>query len=751
MIVSEENHTLQLFFHKIFSTMTKRTSLIFLISLLLLPSFASIHAEKPAITEPRIPAPSGTLVETYCGKQIADPYRPLENLQDPVVRKWIKQESDLAKSVLQSIPGRKELIGKMLDFDNRKTSKVYELSITDNDRYFYLKRTPKDETGKLYTREGYKGSETLLFDSRTFSGDRNIQYVISKISPNDDGSKVAFTVAPNGSENEVLLIMNVAAKTLYPEKIDRCWFAEPSWLPDGSGFLYNRLQSGTMHDINREKDSKVFFHKVGTDPSGDREIFSRATGPELNIRPEDIPAVIYDKESKTLFAFASNVDNRINAWYAPTGQLFEKKISWTRLFKPSDEIHDFAVTDTDIYCLSSKNAPRFKLLKTPLQHPDPQHAEVVVPENPEAILTGFGLSSEGIYFSTSINGVKADVYRKGFDGRPAMKLELPFAAGTVGLSTKGFKYPEAWAIMGGWSNDYRRFRYELKTGKFLNETLSSPARYPEYENLTVEELMVPSHDGVQVPLSLIYRKNTKKNGKNPVLLYGYGAYGNSMTPFFSPSLLLWTHNGGILAVPHVRGGGELGDSWHRAGMKTTKQNTWKDLIACTEYIISEGFTTPEHIAINGASAGGILIGMAMTERPDLFAAAMPQVGVLNPLRGEESPNGPVNVPEFGTVKDPVECRALIDMDPYLHLKKGIRYPAALITAGMNDPRVIAWQPAKFAARLQAVSSSEKPVLFFTDYEAGHGVGDTKTKQFESLADILSFGLWQTGHPDFQAD
>jgi prolyl oligopeptidase len=232
-------------------------------------------------------------------------------------------------------------------------------------------------------------------------------------------------------------------------------------------------------------------------------------------------------------------------------------------------------------------------------------------------------------------------------------------------------------------------------------------------------------------------------------MFGYGAYGISMTPYFSPISLLPVYEGGIYAVAHVRGGGELGDNWYRAGFKTTKPNTWKDLIACAEYLVNEKYTSPKKIAINSASAGGILIGRAMTERPDLFAAAIPEVGCMNAIRMEESPNGPVNIPEFGTVKDSVEFMALMEMDAYYHLKKGVKYPATLVTAGMNDPRVIAWDPAKFAARLQATNSSDKPILFLADYAAGHGIGDTKTKSFQSLADVFSFALWQTGHPKFQ--
>ena len=702
----------------------------------------------PAIDKP-FNAPSQIVEETWCGQTIADPYRYMENLNDPFVRQWFKLQAEYAKSVIEKIPGRQKLIEKMQDFDNRKSSKAYNLVITDNDRYFYLKRTPADEIGKLYFRNGYKGDESLLFDPSDLSKNGQGKFVVSNISPTDDGSKIAISIAADGSEDDIVLIMNVKTGEFYSEQIDRCRFASPSWLPDGSAFLYNRLQKSEKHAIDIQKNSKVYLHRVGTSPSTDREIFSGALNPELKIRPEDIPFVHYDKHSNHLYAFVQNVDRRLTVYYAPVSELRAAKINWKPLLKPEDNVHDFAVTEKDLYLYTPEKAPNFKLLKTQLLEPDIRNAETVIPENRDAVLTSFNLTSKGIYYTVSKNGVEVELFRKEFDRKNSKKLKLPFTAGTLHLSTKGFRFPEAWVVISGWSSDYKRYRYDDVSNSFVYEMLSSQAEYPEYDDLVVKEVMVRSHDGVKVPLSLIYRKKMKKDGTNPVLFYGYGAYGKSLRPFFSPSFLLWTYNGGILAVTHVRGGGELGDAWHRAGMKTTKPNTWKDLISSAEYVIEKKYTSPSRIAINSASAGGILVGKAMTERPDLFAAVIPQVGAMNPLRGEETPNGPVNAPEFGTVKDSVECRALIAMDPYLSIQDGGQYPAALVTAGINDPRVIAWQPAKFAARLQAASTSGKPVLFYTDFQSGHGIGDTKTKRFETLADVLSFAFWQTEHPDFQ--
>ncbi|ANT64537.1 prolyl oligopeptidase family serine peptidase [Prosthecochloris sp. CIB 2401] len=687
--------------------------------------------------------PATPVTETLCDTTITDPYRALEKLSDPDVDRWMRSEAARAREVLDGLPRREELLTKMREFDSRRKEQVYNLVISESNRYFYLKRQPGEEVGQLFWRDGFEGAETLLFDPREYAKESGADYVVSRVSPAHDGSKAAVAISADGSENSVLLVLDVETGKAFPEKIDRCRFASPSWLADNETFLYNRMRQGNLLDPKVQMDSRVLLHRVGTEPSEDRLVFSRSTHPDLQIRPEDIPGIAYDKDSGYLFGFVRNVDRRLQVYYAPAAELDNERISWTPLLEPEDNVHDFAVTDSELYLYTPEGAPNFRILQTSLFEPDLDHAVTVVDEDPDAVLTGFGVTSEGMYYTRSRNGVAAELYHAQLDGSDAKRLELPFPAGMIRLQDRGFRHPELWAVIGGWANDYRRYRYDAEKGEFVLETLSSPADYPEYENLVIRELMVRSHDGTKVPLSLIYREGLERDGRNPLLFYGYGAYGRSMSPFFNPSMLLWTHYGGILAVAHVRGGGELGDQWHLDGMKTTKENTWKDLISLAEWVTKKGYSSPEHIAATSASAGGILIGRAMTERPDLFAAMITQVGAMNPLRGEETPNGPVNVPEFGTVKDSLECRALIDMDPYLNLRKGVPYPATLVTAGINDPRVIAWQPAKFAARLQASTSSENPVLFQVDYQAGHGIGNTRTRQFESLADLLTFALWQT--------
>jgi prolyl oligopeptidase len=725
--------------------------------LLLLKGESALNAQPPK-------APSKPVTETFFSKQITDPYRNLENLRDSGVQQWMKGQSDYARAVLNSIPGRQRLLTLMKELDKRKSSRVTNLVITNNDIYFYLKTIPGDQTGKLYTRNGLEGEETLLFDPTKYGKDTTQKFTIAVfpfngLSPSADGSLVAFEIASNGGKNSALMIVNVSQKTLYPERIDRCLLNYVSWLDDNS-FFYNRLQSDDIFSKERQKNSKVYLHKLGTDPATDKEFFSAAKYPGLEIKPEEIPMVMYDKDSRYIFAFPITSENKLTVFFAPVSELNNSSIGWKKLFKTEDEVNWFNVTDKDLYVYTSKNAPNYKILKTSLQTPDLAHAEVVVPEDPEAIITSFTLTNEGLYYAVTKNGVEASLYHLPYRATKAIKLKLPISAGNISLTTKtkasfdasiaGFKSQSIWINIDGWTSDSKRYRYLPDKDEFEPESIGTPTAYPEFANLAVEEVMVASYDGVNVPLSLIYKKGIRKDGSTPVMIFGYGAYGTSISPVFSLLLLPWTTTGGVMAIAHVRGGGELGENWHKGGFKTTKSNTWKDLISCAEYLIREKYTSPEELAIAGGSAGGILIGRAMTERPDLFAVAIPYVGVLNPIRIEEFSNGPGNEAEFGSPKDSTECRALIEMDSYLHLKKGEKYPATLVTAGMNDPFVVAWQPAKFAALLQADNASNKPILFWTDYESGHGmIGMTRAKQLESFADFYSFALWQMGHPEFQ--
>lgn len=695
-------------------------------------------------------APGKEIEDTYFGINLNDPYRYMENLKDTNVINWMKEQSIYSQNVIHSITGRQQLLDKMEEFDNRRTEKIYNVSVTENDFYFYLKLASAEEIGKLYYRNGTNGPETLLLDPKNYKNDRQ-NYSINYLYPTNDGTKIALEISPNGSENAELLIIDVATKKIYPESINRVWFAEVSWLPGNKKFLYLPYHTKDVHNPNRFLNLAVFIHNLGEDFDHDKPIFSSAMYPNLKIDSEEIPVVIYDKNSDKLFLKLETVEQNKRIYIANGSELDSKEIHWMKLFDRKDKVQNFITTRDDIFAYTSKNAPNFKIIKTSIDKPDIKNAQIVIEEDSDGKIESFVITSEGLFYNLTKNGVSQELYYQPLDNNhTAIKINLPTIAGNMNISAKGIEFPDLWVVINGWTTNKIRYRYNTDSNEFIEEPLSLQAQYPEYDNLIVKELMITSHDGVKIPLSLIYDKNIKQNGENSIFLHGYGSYGTSINPFFNPIFLLPTTKGAILAIAHVRGGSELGDNWHKSGYKTTKPNTWKDMIACAEYLIEKKYTVADKIAINGRSAGGILVGRAMTERPDLFGAVIPEVGMMNPLRSENTPSGPANTHEFGTVKDSIECIALINMDSYHNIHDGVDYPATYITAGFNDSRVTVWSPAKFAARLMAANTSDNPVLLWVDFESGHGISDSKTKYFESQANIFSFALWQTAHPEFNA-
>lgn len=699
-------------------------------------------AEGPVKPEP---APVRPVQNTYWGTTLTDPYQYIENLEDTTVRNWMIANADYARALLDAIPGRQSLVDQMEEFDSRSSERVTNLTILDNDRYFYLKTTPEDETGKLFTRHGFAGAERLLFDPHTY-GEDTLDYVISSVSPTFEGDKVAFTVSPNGSENTTTLILSVDDGRFYPEQL-KLSAGGVSWLADGEHFLYTKINSEDVFDPTRFLNTQSHVHRVGTSQEEDRIFFSSEKYPALGAQPQEFPFAIYDPYDDVIYLALVNVDAYLTLFFAEGSDLTNDLIQWKPICSREDEVQNFYPRDREFYAYTAKGAPNFRVIRTSIDDPDFENARVFIPEPQDGVLEDFSFTRSACYYTIKYNGTQTRLYRRDAEG--VQEVELPVAAGTVSVSTKGHLFEDIWVSLTGWTLNGARYRYMPEDGTFVVEQLSKRAEYPEFDDLVVEELMVPSHDGVEVPLSLIYKKDLKMDGSAPVLIFGYGAYGITNDPGFSPNRMLWCLDGGIWAVAHVRGGGALGDAWRLAGYKTTKPNTWKDLIAVSEYLHSASYSSPERTAIMGGSAGGILVGRALTERPDLFRVAMPLVGAMNMVRMETTPNGPTNTPEFGTVKDSVEFFALLEMDSYHHIEDGVKYPATLVTAGINDPRVIAWQPGKFAARLQAANASDHPILFSVDYKAGHGIGNTKSKNWEDLADYMSFAFWQTGHPDYQ--
>jgi prolyl oligopeptidase len=685
--------------------------------------------------------------DIYFGKTYKDPYRWLENLKDKDVEAWFKAQAELTDSVLAKIPARDALANEWMELDKLKPA-TYSQITYENGRVFYKKTLGGENVGKLYFRDGWKGQEQLLFDPAEFKpagakpGD--VTTIVS-YTGSPDGRHVVLALSAAGAEFSELRTQEVDSKKLLPEAMYPS-YGPLAWTMDSKSFFYD---SGKVADIKSpeiELNRKTRLHTLGTDVASDTDFFSNESYRGLEIAPKEFPQAFIDESYPDyVIGNVGTVQNERRLFYAPTAQMKDGKMKWSVLALPSDNLVRGIVFYKDhVYAVTHTGAPKYKILRTSVAHPDWKSAETVVPEAKDSIQ--FILHSKSFLFIVYSNGVVSRLVKYAFDTGKSSEVTLP-ASGTIDIDCPDFRTDQCIVYTTSWTQPTTLYDYDAEKNTLTKSIFNSDVSYPGFENLVSEEVEVPGHDGTMIPLSIIHRKDLKRDGSASAILNGYGAYGISSTPAFSVRNSIALH-GVVIAVAHVRGGSEKGEAWYRAGYKTTKPNTWKDFISAAEYLIKNGYTSADKLAGTGTSAGGILISRAVTERPDLFAAAVCNVGVANAMRVEFSPNGPVNTPEFGTVQDSTEAQALYEMDGVQHVKPGVKYPAVLGVAGWNDPRVVPWQPGKFVAALQAASASGKPVLLKVNYDNGHFT-EEKIVTFRNFAGQTAFMLWQTGHKEFQ--
>jgi prolyl oligopeptidase len=559
------------------------------------------------------------------------------------------------------------------------------------------------------------------------------RYTISDFYPTDDGKLVAVEIAPGGSEEGVVRILDAATGKTLKDSIDRVWGASVSWDSTDTFFYYTRLQKlgPGMSKMDKELDEASYLHHLGAAADKDVPVLGRKFTPALNMIPTDsayvnaVPGSPY-----ALGLVAHGVRNEVTMAICSADALAKGAPVWTKIVDVDDDITDCAIMGHEIWLLSHKDASRFKILHMDLDHPDLAKADVAVPPS-DLVLKGLSAAKDALYVQAAQGGI-SHVLRLPYGQATAKALPLPFAGSVEGFSCSLLN-DGAYLRLAGWTEAPQWYAYDPTADKLTNTNLE-PLNPTDFSGITSVEVTAPGADGTPIPLSIIYKKDLKLDGSNPCLMEGYGAYGISIDPNFDATRLAMLEKGIVIAWAHVRGGGENGEDWHLAGQKLTKQNTISDFIACAEYLVKQGYTSPGKLALRGTSAGGITIGGALTQRPDLFALAIVNVGEVNALRSEAGPNGAVNTPEFGSVKDADGFKALSGMDAYQHVKDGTAYPTVLLITGANDPRVDPWQLFKMTARLQAATSSKNPVLLRVDTDAGHGIGSTKTQRDLITAD-----------------
>ena len=701
-----------------------------------------------AAAPPGLPAPPAAVirdvVQTLHGVEVHDPYRYMENLKDAEVQTWLRVQAEHARQTLERIPGRDEMEQRIAELSAASGDRVEEIVRMPGDRLYYLKRGRDEQQFKLVLRVGLQGAEQVLVDPQRETDRTGVPHAINYFVPSWDGAHVAYGLSEGGSEDASLIILNLRSGKPVGEPIARVPESLVSWLPDSQSLTYNQLKERKAGEPETETymDSRVMWLKLGDSEAQARPLFGPTVTRELGLGRLEVGGITFAPNSRWMVA--RTTDSTVpegSLFIALVNDLSLPSIPWKRVSRFEDKIVDIELKGTELFYRTYLNAPQYKVMKLDLRWPDLALAREVALPPKDGVIEGFVLTRNAVLASVR-EGTSIGVRRYALNDKVGTPLSMPFVGAASLHDDPAHAYEDALYTLSGWDRLPRVF--QLRGADSVDSGLRPTVSLPGIDNLEITDVQVRSHDGVLVPMTLLYKKGLKHDGNNPTLLDGYGAYGYSATAGFSPTQLAWIERGGVIALANVRGGGVYGKDWHLGGFKATKSNTWKDGIACAQYLIDQGWASARTLGISGASAGGIFAGRVVTEAPQLFAAAVFNVAMLDAVRGEESANGITNVSEFGTVKDAAEFRSLLDMSSYHHIVDGKAYPAVLLVHGLNDPRVDAWNSAKTAARLQAASSSGKPVLLRLDTEAGHGVGSTSAQHDAMAADIFSFLLWQMG-------
>lgn len=700
-------------------------------------------------TPPPLP-PARPVGVTKYGISVTDPYRYFENMQDPAVINFFKNQNEYARVVLSDLgTPRQQLFDRIAALDNTGSS-VTGVTL-DGPYYFYLKLKPGDNSPKLYVRNVAGGDERVLVDPQTLATPGK-HYTINYFQPSLDGGRVAYGISEGGSEAAVIHVVDTATGTVLPDSIDRAYYVGvTSWLPDNNSFYYVRFPALKPGEPETDKETRAvaYLHVLGRDPNRDVPVFGYNVNPKIPFGTTDFPVIIYSPVSPYVLAVAVHgVQNEVTIYAARTGPITSSDVAWKPVATTADGVTAYDLKGSTIYLLTHKNAPSFKVVATSLEAPNFAAAQTVVTAG-VPVIENISVAADGLYV-LSRNGGFGRIMRValGSDGAPgaATNLTLPYQ-GTINTIVTDPREAGVTFGLTGWTHSL--LFYTADADGTVADTHLKELANVDMSAYTSSEVQARSQDGTMVPLSIVYRKDIKLDGTHPTYLEGYGAYGIEINPSFSATRVAWMERGGVFAVCHPRGGGWFGEAWHRAGMIATKPHTWEDFIACGHYLINRHYTSPAHLAGEGTSAGGITIGRAITTQPHLFAAALDVVGASNAFRMEFSPNGPPNIPEFGTQKNEAGFKALYAMDAYEHVIPGTAYPAVMLVTGYNDPRVSSWELAKFTARLQKATTSGRPILLRVDYDAGHGFLAASRKQSEELlTDEYAFLLWQCGDPAF---
>jgi prolyl oligopeptidase len=706
----------------------KSNRFLFIIGTIVVTTALDLSVGKPAAGTPKKPVST-----KYQGVTVEDPYQWLEKDDEPDVKAWSDAENQRTRQYLDQLPDR-AVIEKQLTEWYAKTSPSYSSLVSRPGLLFVMKFQPPKQQPLLVTLTSADDlkSEKVVLDPNVLDakGTTAIDWFVTSL----DGKYVAVSLSKGGSEDGTLQFYETATGKALPDAIAHVQYptagGSAAWNADGTGIYYTRFpRKGERPEADLNFYQQVYFHKLGTPDAEDTYSIGK-----------DFPRIAEivlegSRDGRYALATVANGDGGDFAHYllGPDG-------TWKQITQFSDQIKGARLgRDNALYLLSRNAAPRGKVLRLPLETPDLSKAVEIVPTG-EPVIQQIVPTANALFVGDLLGG-PSQIRRFGLDGKGEMIIPIPKISavqemvpledGSLLFRDQSYTEPATW------------FHCAKEKTEPVKTTLrsSSPVSFADIE---VTRELATSKDGTKIPLNIIFRKGMKRDGQNPTLLYGYGGYGISMSPNFEFTRRLWFDHGGVYVVANIRGGGEFGEDWHKAGNLTKKQNVFDDFAAAAEYLIKEKYTRPEKLAILGGSNGGLLMGAMITQHPDLMRTVVSQVGIYDMLRVELAPNGAFNVTEFGTVKDPEQFNALYAYSPYHHVVDGTKYPSILMMTGANDGRVAPYHSRKMVARLDEANKSDNPILLRTSSSAGHGIGTALNERIKQLADMYAFLFVQLG-------
>lgn len=668
-------------------------------------------------------SPKGDQVDNYHGIAIADPYRWLENPDSPETKAWVEAQNKLTFGFLEQIPERERIRQRLTKLWNYEK---YGIPFKEGDRYFYFKNDGLQNQSVFYTLKSLTDQPKVLLDPNTLSDDGTV--ALTGVAISKDGKRMAYGLSASGSDWQDWKVRDVATGADLPDLIRWVKFSGASWTKDGAGFFYSRYdepnEKTRLEQVNYFQ--KLYYHRLGTPQSDD--------------------VLIYERPDQKEWGFSGEVtqDGRylvISVWLGtdPRNLIFYKDLVTpnspvVELINTFEAEYSFIDNEGSRFLFQTDlNAPRSRVVAIDIANSDRSNWQEIIPQSAET-LQGVNVLNHQLV-AAYLKDAQSQVRVFDLQGQFIRDVELPGIGSAGGFGGKQDD-TETFYSFTSFTTPSTIYRYDLTTGT------STLFRQPQVDfnpqDYETRQVFYKSKDGTQVPMFIVHKKGLKLDGNNPTLLYGYGGFGISLTPSFSVSLLVWMEMGGVYALPNLRGGGEYGEDWHQAGMKHKKQNVFDDFIAAAEWLIHNQYTSPNKLAISGGSNGGLLVGACMTQRPDLFGAALPDVGVMDMLRFHKFTIGWAWTSEYGSPDNADDFKVLYAYSPLHNLKPGTQYPATMITTADHDDRVVPAHSFKFAAALQAAHAGANPVLIRIETKAGHGAGKPTAKLIQDNADKWAF-------------